>query len=136
MALEVVVAAAEAEAGSTIEDHRETILNLARLKSLSVSAAPERPRASATAVARGVTLHVRLEGIIDFAKEIERLQKELGRIDKELASVAKKLNNQDFLAKAPAEVVAKVKSQQQELMDRQQKLQANLEKIKAYDSAS
>jgi valyl-tRNA synthetase len=136
MALEVVIGAADAGAGATIEAHRETLLNLARLKSLSVSAAPERPRASATAVARGVTIHVRLEGIIDFAKEIERLQKELGKIDKELTSVAKKLNNQDFLAKAPAEVVDKVKSQQQELMDRQQKLQANLEKIKAYDSAS
>jgi valyl-tRNA synthetase len=109
---------------------------LARLKSLSVSAAPERPRASATAVARGVTIYVRLDGVIDFAREIERLQKELGKIDKELASVVKKLNNQDFMAKAPAEVVAKVNAQQREWMDRQQKLQANLEKIKAYDSAS
>jgi valyl-tRNA synthetase len=136
MALEAVIHATDAGARSTIETHRDTIINLARLKSLSVSAAPERPKASATAVARGVTIYVRLEGIIDFAKEIERLEKELGKIDKELASVAKKLDNQDFLAKAPAEVVAKVNAQQQEWMDRQQKLRGNLEKIKAYDSAS
>jgi valyl-tRNA synthetase len=136
MALEAVIHATDAGSRSTIETHREIIINLARLKSLPVSAAPERPKASATTVARGVTIYVRLEGIIDFAKEIERLEKELGKIDKELASVAKKLNNQDFLAKAPAEVVAKVNAQQQEWMDRQQKLRGNLEKIKAYDSAS
>jgi valyl-tRNA synthetase len=136
MALEAVIHATDAGARATLETHRETVVNLARLKSLSVSAAPERPRASATAVARGVTIYVRLEGVIDFAREIERLQKELGKIDKELASVVKKLNNQDFMAKAPAEVVAKVNAQQREGVDRRQKLQANLEKIKAYDSAS
>jgi valyl-tRNA synthetase len=100
-----------------------------------VTAAAERPKASATAVAAGVTIYVRLEGIIDFTKEIERLEKEIGKLSRELGSVAKKLHNQDFLAKAPPEVVEKVKAQQRELMDKQQKIQANLDKIKAYDSA-
>jgi valyl-tRNA synthetase len=135
MALEVVIHANDAAARSTVEAHREIIINLARLKSLAVTANPERPRASATAVARGATIYVRLEGIIDFAREIERLEKELGKLAKEASSVAKKLHNQDFLAKAPAEVVAKVRAQQQELTDKQQKLQATLDKIKAYDSA-
>jgi valyl-tRNA synthetase len=46
------------------------------------------------------------------------------------------LQNHDFLSKAPADVVAKVRDQQQALLEKQQKLQATLEKIKAYDSAS
>jgi len=135
MAMEAVIHANDAAARSTVEDHRELIVNLARLKSLAVTANPDRPRASATAVARGATIYVRLEGIIDFAREIERLDKELGKLARELSSIAKKLHNQDFLAKAPAEVVTKVKTQQQELMDKQQKIQATLGKIKAYDSA-
>jgi valyl-tRNA synthetase len=135
MALEVLIHANDAAARSTIEAHRGLIVNLARLKSLAVTANPDRPKASATAVARGATIYVRLEGIIDFAREIERLEKELGKLTKELATVAKKLHNQDFLAKAPAEVVAKVQAQQQELVGKQQKLQATLDKIKAYDSA-
>ena len=110
------------------------IANLARLKSLAATATAERPKASATAVAAGVTIYVRLEGILDFAKEIERLEKEIGKLSKELASVAKKLHNQDFLAKAPPEVVDKVKTQRQELLDKQQKIQANLDKIRTYDS--
>jgi valyl-tRNA synthetase len=96
---------------------------------------PKRPRPRPRPW-RGATIYVRLEGIIDFAREIERLEDELGKLAKELSSVAKKLHNQDFLAKAPAEVVvAKVNAQQQELMDKQQKIRATLDKIKAYDSA-
>ncbi|RPJ72359.1 MAG: hypothetical protein EHM15_09475, partial [Desulfobacteraceae bacterium] len=58
------------------------------------------------------------------------------RTEVELASVAKKLQNQDFLAKAPPAVVVKVKDQQQELAEKQQKIRANLDKIQTYDSAS
>jgi valyl-tRNA synthetase len=112
------------------------ITALARLSSVAVSSSPERPKASATAVAGVATVYVRLEGIIDFAKETQRLQKELGKLAREIDSTSKKLHNQDFLAKAPAEVVAKVKGQQDALLEKQQKIQANLDKIKAYDSNS
>jgi valyl-tRNA synthetase len=135
LALDAVVHTADDGVRATLEAHREIIANLARLKSLAVTAAAERPKASATAVAHGITIYVCLEGIIDFAKETERLEKEIGKLSKELASVAKKLHNQDFLAKAPPEVVDKVTVQRQELLDKQQKIQANLEKIRSYDSA-
>jgi valyl-tRNA synthetase len=113
------------------------VVNLARLKSLAVTDNPERPPASATAVVRGgATLYVRLEGVIDFARETERLEKDLGKAAKELSSLARKLQNQDFLSKAPDDVVAKVRDQQQALLEKQQKLQTTLDKIRAYDSAS
>ena len=137
MSLETVVYAAEAPARSTVESHRDVIVNLARLKSLTVTDSPERPPASATAVAQGgVTIYVRLEGVIDFARETQRLEKDLGKAAKELASLVRKLQNQDFLSKAPADVVAKVRDQQQALLEKQQKLQATLDKIRGYDSAS
>jgi valyl-tRNA synthetase len=79
---------------------------------------------------------VRLEGVIDFARETQRLEKDLGKAAKELASLVRKLQNQDFLSKAPADVVAKVRDQQQALLEKQQKLQATLDKIRGYDSAS
>jgi hypothetical protein len=72
----------------------------------------------------------------NFARETERLAKELGKVAKELASLSRKLQNQDFRSKAPAEVVAKVRDQQQALIEKQQKLQGHLDMIKAYDSAS
>ncbi|MCU0590771.1 MAG: valine--tRNA ligase [Desulfobacterales bacterium] len=135
--LNALVYAEDSAVRSMIEPHRDMIVNLARLQSLAVTDNPERPPASATAVARGgATIYVRLEGVIDFARESERLEKDLGKVAKELSSLVRKLQNQDFLSKAPADVVAKVRDQQQALQDRQHKLQSTLDKIRAYDSAS
>jgi valyl-tRNA synthetase len=61
----------------TIQQHREMIINLARLKSLSVGNAAKRPKSAATAVVNDATIFISLEGIVDFAKEIERLEKEI-----------------------------------------------------------
>jgi valyl-tRNA synthetase len=136
MQLDVIIHPGDEQARSIIEQHREVISILARLRSLTLSATPERPKASAAAVTSRATAYVLLEGIIDFARETERLQKELGKLEAEMTSLGRKLQNQDFLAKAPPEVVAKVRAQRQELLEKQQKIQANLDKIKAYDTAS
>jgi valyl-tRNA synthetase len=137
MGLDAVVWAADGGLRAAVAAHRDLIENLARLKSLAVTENPERPPASATAVARsGVTIYVRLEGVIDFAREAERLEKDLAKTAKELVTLARKLHNQDFLSKAPADVVAKVRDQQQALLERQQKLQSTLDRLKAYDTAS
>jgi valyl-tRNA synthetase len=130
--LDAVVHPADAASTAVIEHYRDMIVTLARLRSITVTDSAERPKASATAVSRGATIHVLLEGIIDFAKERERMEKELGKLAKDFASIAKKLQNQDFLAKAPTEVVTKVRAQQQDLLGRQQKIQSNLDKIREY----
>jgi len=114
----------------TIQQYRNMIINLARLKSLSVGNAVERPKSAATAVVNDATIFVSLEGIVDFAKEIERLEKEINKLTNELAMVSKKLNNEDFLSKAPAPVVEKVKIKNDLLVEKQEKLLANLDKIK------
>jgi valyl-tRNA synthetase len=117
-----------------IQQHRDMIINLARLNSLSVGNAVERPKCAATAVVNDATIFVSLEGIIDFAKEIERLEKEIDKLTNESATVSKKLNNEDFLRKAPAEVVEKVKAKHDLLVEKQQKLLSNLTKIKELEA--
>jgi len=115
----------------TIVQHQDLISNLAKLKSLTVTGAAERPKTSATAVIEGATIFVSLEGVVDFAKETERLQKEITKVDTELATVSKKLNNEAFLKKAPAHVVEDVKEKHARLAEKQQKVRANLERIEA-----
>ena len=75
-----------------------------------------------------------LEGIIDFAKEIQRLEKEVGKLAIELTKVGKKLENEGFLNKAPADVIEKVREKQTVLLEKQQKLQMNLDRIKAAEA--
>jgi valyl-tRNA synthetase len=117
----------------TIENHKDLIVNLARLASLDFSATAERPKASATAVVADVTIFVSLEGIVDVAKESERLEKEIAKLAKDIDAMTQKLNNQQFVRKAPAAVVADVRQRQADLLEKKQRLQANLDKIKSVE---
>lgn len=127
--LSAAVHSASEENRSIISDHQDIILNLARLESLSISEPGEKPKSSATQVIDGASIFVSLEGIIDFSKEVGRLEKEMNKLDKEISTVTKKLSNKDFLAKAPDHVVGKVKEKHEVLSERQQKLKSNLDRI-------
>ena len=54
-----------------------------------------------------VEIYLPLAGIIDFSEEERRLTKEIDKLSKDLSGAQRKLTNEEFLAKAPAEVVAK-----------------------------
>ena len=127
-ALAVRVQARGAAAG-LLERQKDLITDLARLKSFEVEAELERSATEAMALAGQATVCVELAGIVDFGKEIARLNKEIGKLEKELAGLDKKLSNDGFLRKAPAEVVAKVKDRRLETAQRKEKLEATLEKI-------
>ncbi|MCF8078848.1 MAG: valine--tRNA ligase [Desulfobacterales bacterium] len=120
----------DAPARQTIEAHRAIIADMARLKNFTVGSPGEKPKAAATAVVDSCAIYVSLEGVIDFDKERQRLEKELGKLAAELKSVSKKLNNEDFLEKAPPAVVEKSREKQEALNERQQKLTANLERLR------
>lgn len=71
-----------------------------------------------SAVTSACTLFIPLGDLVDFAKEIARLEKELAAVNKEIARAGGMLKNQGFLAKAPAALVQQEKD----------KLEANLQK--------
>jgi len=64
------------------------------------------------ALSRGTTVTVRVDtsGTIDTAAEKARLGKDLGAAQKEIADTAKKLGNPEFIGKAPAAVVDKIRA--------------------------
>jgi valyl-tRNA synthetase len=128
--LRVLVQTDHAETTQIIDTHRDLIMTLARLDSLEVQRTGKRPPSSATAVINNATVFVSLEGIIDFAMETQRLEKEMNKLDAELLKVGKKLSNEGFLSKAPADVIKKVREKQDVLLEKQGKIQANLDRIK------
>jgi len=81
-------------------------------------------QSSATSVVEGVTLVVPLEGLIDEAKEKERLERQLLKLDKEIAAIDKKLANAGFVERAPADVVQKERERRVELSSAREQLAA------------
>ena len=54
---------------------------------------------------------VPLEGLVDFAEEIKRLNKNIDKLEKEQFSLQKRLGNEKFIANAPEDVVIQGKEQ-------------------------
>jgi valyl-tRNA synthetase len=68
------------------------------------------PADAVATVIAGVEIFIPLEDLIDIRKEIERLEKEKENLRKELDRVESKLNNEGFVAKAPAKVIEEEKA--------------------------
>ncbi len=84
---------------------REYAKRLCKAKEVIRYSADNRPSHSAYAVVDGDEILVPLEGIIDLETEKARIQKEMDRIFSLVQATKNKINNRQFLEKAPKEVV-------------------------------
>ncbi len=63
------------------------------------------PSTAVAALFEGGEIYMPLEDLIDISKELERLSKEKEKLDGEIKRLSGKLSNENFTAKAPAQVV-------------------------------
>ena len=98
---------------------------LAKIGTLTCGATVDKPPHSATAVVEKLELFIPLEGLIDIEVERERLAKRIDEMQGRLEGIGKKLSNENFLRRAPAEVVSNEREKQVTYDDRLKKLQAN-----------
>jgi valyl-tRNA synthetase len=82
----------------------EAIKRLARVE--SVESAPAAPPGSLQLLVRGEVVALPLGGVVDLAAERARLDKDIDRVRLEIAKVEAKLGNDDFLNRAPEDVIA------------------------------
>jgi len=87
------------------------------------------PREVAVAHLEWCTVIVPLSGAIDLDAERTRLRKEIDKSRKEREKLGQKLGNAGFLAKAPAEVVAKDRARLDELAGVVDKLAQSLARL-------
>lgn len=112
-----------------LEAHASSVRDLAKLSQLTLRREGERPRLAASAIVQKLEIFLPLEGVLDFQEETRRLQKEIGKVEPELARTKKKLANEDFLGRAPAEVVAKEREKSERLGAKLQKFQEQLHRL-------
>ena len=86
----------------------------------------EKPvKRAASVVIRGIPFFIPLEGV-DFEREKKRLTKELEGLNKLIERIESKLNDSQFLEKAPKEVVEKEREKVQRFQEKRDKLEAHL----------
>ena len=121
--LTVVLRPASDEQAALLEANRG-FFDLARLESLTIDSNAHAPKASASNVVRGCEVIVLLSGAVDFQAELARLDKEIGKVDKDLVALDAKLSNENFVKRAPADLVESEKARHTELIDKKAKMQA------------
>jgi valyl-tRNA synthetase len=120
-AIRAFVRPANAEALQAFNAEQRTIERLAKLTRLSTDEPPEEAGAH-NVLPDGSSVFVPLGDAIDVRQECERIGGELERMDKQLAGVAAKLANQQFVTRAPTEVVEREREKEQSWREQREAL--------------
>ena len=113
-----------------IKQNSKLIRSLAKIDSYSVGPLIQKPPQSAAAVVHGMELYIPLEGLVDLDKEKLQLNNRKMKIESLLSDIDKKLLNQNFVTRAPKEIVENEKSKLIDLRDELEKIESNLAMLK------
>jgi valyl-tRNA synthetase len=127
--IDVILRPKEEEVEWRLKRNQLFIQNLAKVNNLMLSGRLERPRYSAFAQVQDVEIFVPMDRS-RMEEEERRLQKEIFKIEKDMAFVNRKLSNEQFLSKAPKEVVQEEKEKAFQYQTVRGKLEESLKKIK------
>jgi valyl-tRNA synthetase len=102
----LVLRSPDAAVCALLEEEREAIAFLTQVETLTIEpSGGERPRGAAMSAAAGVEVLVLLRGIVDAAKERERVAREIKKTEKDIEMLEKTLGGKGFADRAPPEVV-------------------------------
>ncbi len=110
--------------------NQEYLIKLAKLASIERVDTDTVPEA-AIALAGELKILIPLAGLIDKSAELKRLRKEVDQLTKTQSQLVQKLNNENFINKAPAQVVDKERTRLNEIERSLKELSSQLEKIEA-----
>lgn len=92
-----------------LKNNELSLISLAKLESISVLSDNESAPESAVALVDEMKILIPMDGLIDKQAELKRLSKEVSRLEGEIKRFTSKLSNENFVAKAPANVIDKEK---------------------------
>ncbi|MBI4353196.1 MAG: valine--tRNA ligase [Candidatus Omnitrophica bacterium] len=112
-----------------LQKHSTSIVHLAKVGSLQIGKNIRRPKESAVANIGRVETYVVLSGLIDIQMERQRIETALEDVGKMLKALDGRLKNEEFLKKAPKEVVEREQRRAEELQNRRKLLEENIQSL-------
>ncbi|MEX2531514.1 MAG: valine--tRNA ligase [Gemmatimonadota bacterium] len=120
--VEVVLKGAEASMQEFFRDEAPRLAQLARIGSVEFGETEGRGVGATAILTAGVELFLPLADLVDLEREGERLAEEIERLEAQLEGARRKLSNEQFVSKAPAEVVEKERAKEASFLDQRNKL--------------
>ncbi|MXZ21603.1 MAG: valine--tRNA ligase [Caldilineaceae bacterium SB0665_bin_25] len=118
---------------SLARDNLELFTTLARLDESQVTVEPSAGGAgsgpSVQLSAGGITTYLPLAGMVDLEAERKRLQKELDNVDNQIRRAAGLLSNENFVGRAPEQVVQRERDKLEDLNAQRDQVAASLEQL-------
>ncbi len=130
-ALPVLLQNASANDRTVFDSNSAFIETLARLESVTWLDDTDNAPESATALVGDMRILIPLAGLIDKDAELARLEKEIGKLQINIDKGEAKLQNPNFVGKAPAAVVDKERQRVDEMIRAKQQFEEQAEKIRA-----
>ena len=112
--------------GDIMEANKRYFAKLARVSDLVIGKNQDKPKASASVVVGKHEVYIPLAGMIDLSVEKERLEKSIAQTEKYLNGLQRKLQNEQFVSKAPAQVVEGEREKAKNAGEELERLRANL----------
>lgn len=128
--IEILIKSADEDLINFVNENDKDIVHLAKAQSVKIDGKMVKPSGSATGTNEICEVYIPLEGIIDINKEVERLKKELEKINIDYIRTKSKLQNSNFISKAPEDVIEKEKMKMSEFESKMDKLKNNLALLK------
>lgn len=97
---------------------------------LEIGLSIQSPEKAISSVVSGAEIYLPLAGLIDIEKELARLEKELANLQSEVDRVQKKLNNANFVSRAPEHVVNEERAKEKDYMEKRDKVLARIKELK------
>jgi len=127
---EVVLQTDDSSYINMISDNCDLVSLLTKVESIRICSTSEpKPPKSITSVLPQGELSLEVGGLLDVANEISRLTSELEQVQANLSRSRKKLDNADFIRKAPTDVVEQEKERLGESQERERRILDNLKSL-------
>lgn len=114
-----------------VHKNMDMISLLAKVKAVEIIGdSDEKPHGCLASVVANGEISLEVGGLLDIEAEIERLKQELQGLAKDIEKMNKKLANENFISKAPEEVVEKERIRLADNQNRYQRIRDNISSLK------
>jgi valyl-tRNA synthetase len=127
--IDLLVKDASPETADRLKRYEMILKQMARLSSIGQTDTP--PKQAIKSVIHEATFILPIAELIDLDKERARLTKQIDKLKQDIGKIDQKLDNQEFVANAPEDIIAEQKSRRSEAQGLIAKLSAALDQLAA-----